>query len=75
MQLRYMGFDQEKNIREYLFDGVAAGEVAKHFVVSADLALFDNIPRWLAGGTGVVFKATRCRFGTALATAARTYER
>jgi hypothetical protein len=35
-----MGFDQAKNIREYKFDGVAAGETAKHFVVSADLALF-----------------------------------
>ena len=40
MQLRYMGFDQTKNISEYKFDGVAAGETAKHFVVSADLALF-----------------------------------
>jgi len=40
MQLRYMGFDQTKNIREYKFDGVAAGETAKHFAVSADLALF-----------------------------------
>ena len=40
MQLRYMGFDQAKNIREYKFDGVAAGETAKHFAVSADLALF-----------------------------------
>jgi len=40
MQLRYMGFDQAKNIREYKFDGVAADETTKHFVVSADLALF-----------------------------------
>lgn len=40
MQLRYMGFDQAKNIREYRFDGVGAGETAEHFVVSADLALF-----------------------------------
>ena len=40
MQLRYMGFDQTKNIREYKFDGVAAGETAKHFAVNADLALF-----------------------------------
>jgi len=37
MQLRYMGFDQAKNIREYRFEGVGAGETAKHFVVSADL--------------------------------------
>ena len=39
MQLRYMGFDQAKNIREYRFDGIA-GDAIKHFVVSADLTLF-----------------------------------
>lgn len=40
MQLRYMGFDQTKNIREYRFDGTAAGEATKHFVISVDVALF-----------------------------------
>jgi hypothetical protein len=40
MQLRYMGFDQAKNIREYKFDGVAKDEPTTHFVVNADLALF-----------------------------------
>ena len=40
MQLRYLGFDQANNIREYTFYNVAAGETATHFVVSADLALF-----------------------------------
>jgi hypothetical protein len=40
MQLRYMGFDQANGIREYRFDGTAAGEVTKHFVVSADMGLF-----------------------------------
>lgn len=40
MQLRYMGFDQAKNVREYKFDGVAKDESTIHFVVSADLALF-----------------------------------
>jgi hypothetical protein len=39
-QLRYMGFDQAKNIRKYKFDGVAANETTTHFVVNADLALF-----------------------------------
>ena len=40
-QLRYMGFDQAKNIRGYKFEGVAADETATtHFVVNADLALF-----------------------------------
>jgi hypothetical protein len=55
MQLRYVGFDQAKNIREYKFDGVAAGEANTHFVVSADRALFIR-PRWLAGGAGVVLE-------------------
>ena len=40
MQLRYMGFDQTTNIREYKFDGVAENETTQHFVVNADLALF-----------------------------------
>jgi hypothetical protein len=40
MQLRYMAFDQAKNIREYKFDGAAEGKTIAHFVVSADLALF-----------------------------------
>ena len=56
MQLRYMGFDQEKNIREYLFDGVAAGETAKHFVVSADLALFAKYHVGLQEGPALCLK-------------------
>ena len=40
MQLRYMGFVQEQNIREYKFDGLAQGEITRHFVVAADLGLF-----------------------------------
>ena len=40
MQLRYMGFDQAYNIREFKFDRVVEGESTKHFVVSADLVLF-----------------------------------
>jgi hypothetical protein len=40
MQLRYTGFDQTTNIREYKFDGVAEDETTQHFVVNADLALF-----------------------------------
>jgi hypothetical protein len=39
-QLRYMGFNQAKNIREYKFDGVSQDETTTHFVVNADLALF-----------------------------------
>ena len=41
MQLRYMGFDQAKSIREYRFDGVSdKGKAMTHFLVRADLALF-----------------------------------
>ena len=39
-QLRYMGFDQVKNIRQYKFDAVAEDETTTRFLVSADLALF-----------------------------------
>jgi hypothetical protein len=56
MQLRYMGFDQEKNIREYLFDGLAPGEAAKHFVVSADLALFAKYRVCLQEGPALCLK-------------------
>ena len=56
MQLRYMGFDQEKNSREYKFDGVAAGETTKHFVVSADLALFAKYRVGLQEGPALYLK-------------------
>jgi hypothetical protein len=39
VDLRYIGFDQAKNIREYRFKSVAEGET-QHFLVSVDLALF-----------------------------------
>src|SRR5712671_4114624 len=56
MQLRYIGFDQAKNIREYKFEGVAAGETAKHFVVSADLALFVKYRVGLQEGPALCLK-------------------
>ena len=56
MQLRYMGFDQEKNIREYMFDGLAAGETAKHFVVNADLTLFVRYHVGLQEGPALCLK-------------------
>jgi hypothetical protein len=40
MELRYMGFEQNRNTRTYKFDGVANGQPTVHFVVTADLALF-----------------------------------
>jgi len=51
-----MGFDQAKNIREYRFDGVGAGETAKHFVVSADLALFVTYHVGLQEGPALCLK-------------------
>ena len=38
--LRYQGFDQTNNIREYRFDDIVAGQARKHFVVTADVSLF-----------------------------------
>jgi hypothetical protein len=40
VELRYLGFDQKQNTRQYKFDGVANGQPTLHFVVTADLALF-----------------------------------
>jgi hypothetical protein len=40
MELRYLGFDQKQNTRQYKFDGVANGQPTLHYVVTADLALF-----------------------------------
>ena len=40
MQLRYMGFDQHDNTRAYKFDGVEAGHLVEHLVITADLTLF-----------------------------------
>jgi hypothetical protein len=40
MELRYLGFDQKQNTRQYKFDGVATGQPTLHYVVTADLALF-----------------------------------
>src|SRR5438874_11659881 len=40
MDFRYMGFDQQKNVRSYRFDAVERGTPTREFVVTADLALF-----------------------------------
>jgi hypothetical protein len=74
MQLRYVGFDQAKNIREYKFDGVAAGEANTHFVVSADRALFIRHHVGLQEGPALCLKKTLCRSGTAATITTRTYE-
>jgi hypothetical protein len=56
MQLRYMGFDQAKNIREYKFDGVAEDETTTRFVVNADLALFGRYHVGLQEGPALCLK-------------------
>jgi hypothetical protein len=56
MQLRYMGFDQAENIREYKFESGAAGETAERFVVSADLALFTKYRVALQEGPALCLK-------------------
>ena len=55
-QLRYMGFDQVKNIREYKFDGVAENETTTNFVVSADVGLFTKYRVALQEGPALCLK-------------------
>jgi hypothetical protein len=40
VELRYLGFDQNQNIRTYRFDRVVVGGPAARFLVTADMALF-----------------------------------
>jgi len=40
MELRYMGFDQEKSIRTYRFDCIEKGEPTAHLLIDASLDLF-----------------------------------
>jgi|SRR5258705_13065561 len=40
MDIRYMGFEQQKNARSYRFDVVVKGQPNRRCVVTADLALF-----------------------------------
>jgi hypothetical protein len=43
MELRYLGFEQRQNARDYRFDAVEKGQPARRFVVTADLALFRTL--------------------------------
>jgi hypothetical protein len=40
MQLLYMGFEQAKNVRDYIFHKVERGEETRVFVVSTEMSLF-----------------------------------
>jgi hypothetical protein len=40
MEVRYLGFSQQRNARAYRFDVIVKGQPVRHFTVTADLALF-----------------------------------
>jgi hypothetical protein len=40
MEFRYLGFDQQQNVRAYRFDVLVKGEPARHVVITAELGLF-----------------------------------
>lgn len=40
VEVRYLGFEQQRNARAYRFDVIEKGKPPRHFVVTADLALF-----------------------------------
>jgi hypothetical protein len=40
MELRYLGFEQNQNVRGYRFDVVSKGDVTRQFIVTVDLGLF-----------------------------------
>lgn len=40
MEVRYLGFDQQKNARSYTFDVLEKGELSRRFIVTVDLSLF-----------------------------------
>jgi hypothetical protein len=40
MQVRYLGFDQQQNVRSYRFELMEEGQPIRRFTVNADLALF-----------------------------------
>ena len=40
MEFRYLGFDQQRNVRAYRFDVLAKGEPTRHVVITAELGLF-----------------------------------
>lgn len=53
MEYRYMGFDQNQNMRVYRFDGLNKGEPAVHLVISADLTLFRTHRIGIQDGPGL----------------------
>jgi hypothetical protein len=43
MEVRYMGFDQQKNARCYRFDVVEKGQPSRSFTVTADVSIFRTL--------------------------------
>ena len=64
MRLQYMGFEQVKNIREYLFHGIAAGEETKIFVVTTDVALFLKHHVGMQEGPALCWRKLEAELGT-----------
>ncbi len=40
VEVRYLGFEQQRNARAYRFDVIEKGQPSRRFIVTADLALF-----------------------------------
>jgi len=40
MELRYLGFDQQRNARVFRFEVIVKGQATRHVVVSAEMGLF-----------------------------------
>ena len=53
MDIRYLGFDQQKNARAYRFDVVVKGQPPQHCIVTADLTLFLTYRVALQEGPGL----------------------
>ena len=64
MQLQYVGFEQVKNVREYIFHGVVYGEETKVFVVSTDMALFLRHHVHMQDGPVLCLRALRAELET-----------
>ena len=50
MQLLYVGFEQAKNVRQYIFHGITQGAEPCVFVMSTDMALFQELHLGLQEG-------------------------
>jgi len=63
VQLIYMGFEQEQNVRQYIFHRTASGEETRVFVVSTDMALFQRNHIGLQEGPAMCLGALTAELG------------